>query len=275
MDKNSEIFEIVDAVSLGEYMKIWKWLDWSRVLYDEEVLNLDCIAFGIRDNDRPEAIIIAEINEYAEIKIFNYISHNALRQLMRKFSDYCHSFGISKLIYEFKILEEDETIFKEIMDDNGWSEPQIKYKTYELQRNNVPLLQRTKGNKVEGTVTSFFKTTMKQRCDLALMLPEDSVYFQIVAPESEYCIAYIEEDAINGFVLSEYMEGKLYLQMDKMSANPQAIIGMMCEIDDRLGKNNISKVFVNVKTNYGEQLIKNVFSNQILGSEIIVYNEEK
>ena len=268
-------FEIVNTVSLGDYIRTWKWLDWGAVLCDGKVLNPDCIAFGMRDNGRPEAIIIAEINEYVEIKMLNYNSNNSLRQIIRKFSDYCHTLGANKLIYELKILDDDEIVFKEIMVDNGWDEPRNKYKTYELKRNNVPLLQRTKGNKVEGTIIPFFKTTMKQRSDLALTLPEDSVYFQIVAPENEYCVAYIEDDAINGFVLSEYIEDKLYLQMEKMSANPQTIISMMCEIDDRLRKNNIGKVFVNVRTNYGEQLIRNVFSSQILGAEIIVYNEEE
>lgn len=263
-------FEIIDRNSLKEYIRIWKWLDWDKVIYSGDVLNPDCIAFGMRDKGKPEAVIIAELNEYAEIKILNYNSTHALKILMRIFSGYLHSLRIGRLLYELKIAEEDELLFNEMMSDYGWNKPQVKHKIYELKKNNFSFFQRTEENKLKGKIVSFFETTLKQRYELALILPEDSVYYQVEVPENEFSIAYVEDDGIKGYVLSEYKEGSLYLTMDRMSAQPQAIVGMMKEVVCRLTKKHVNKVFVVVKTKYGEQLLKKAFLNQIIRAEIII-----
>ena len=267
-------FELLNRDSLKEYMRVCRWLDWNNVLYSEDVLNPDCMAFGIRDNGRPKALIITELeSECAEIKMHYYSSHHAFEILMGIFSDYCHSMGINKLTYELKMTEDDEKIFKKVIIDNGWNEPKVRYKLYELKIDNVPFLQNAKRNKLQGVVIPFFETSMEQRCKLAHRLPEDSVYYQIENPEAELCVAYVEDNEIKGFILAENTEGRFYLKMDKMSTEPLAIVNMMCEVSDRLEKKNIHRVFVSVKEKYGEQFIKKVFSNQIIGSEITIYSE--
>lgn len=267
-------FEIIDNTSLAYYMKIWKKSAWENVTYGDSVLNPDCLAFGVREQDGPVAVIVAEFqNEYAEIKILNYHSHNALKELMKKFSSYCHSLDINNLKYEIRILEEDEKIIKYTMIDNGWNEPQIKYKIFELKATYVPLSQKTKGNRPEGEIVPFFETTQKQRLELASKLSEDSCFYRMENLVDRICIAYLENDVINGFVLAESEDGGIYIEMEKMSAESVVIANLMTECADKVLENEIYKVYVRVKAKYGEQLIKNIFLKQILSSEVIMVEE--
>lgn len=266
--------EIIDNSSLNEYVKIWKWSDWDSVTYGDYVMELDVIAFGIRDNGRPEGIIMAEMSEnFAEIKLLNYNSQEALKELMKAFSDYCHSFDKKKLKYSLKISESDQEVMKNIMTYNGWNEPVIKNKIFGIKKDEVMLSQRTKGHLPKGRVISFFDTTIKQRFEMAKKLSENSVFYRMEAPIEELSVAYIEEDVINGFVLSEYRNGELFIEMDRMTAEPLAVVSLITELSEMAYARDIRKVFIIINTDFGEQLIKNLCIKQVFSTEIIISGE--
>lgn len=267
-------FEIIDNKSLTDYMKIWKSSDWETVTYGDFVLNSDCLAFGVREQGRPEALVIAElINGYADIKILEFNSHNALKELLNRFSGYCHSLYISELKYTFRIQEMYEKIIKDIMTDNGWNAPQVKYRIFEVKKASVPLSQKTKGNRPKGEIVPFFETTQKQRLDMVLKLTEDSCFYRMENLIDSLCLAYVENDVINGFVLVEYKDDGIYIEMDKMSAEPVVIANIITECADKVLENGIYKVYIRVKAKYGEQVVRNVFLNQIINSELITFEE--
>ena len=266
--------EIIDNKSLTDYMKIWKSAEWEMVTYDDLVLNPDCLAFGVREQGRPEALVIAElINGYADIKMLEFNSHNALKELLNRFSGYCHSLNIKKVKYTFRIQEVHEKNIKDIMTDNGWNEPQVKYRIFEVKKDSVPLSQKTRGNRPKGVIVPFFETTQKQRLDMVLKLTEDSCFYRMENLIDSLCLAYVENDVINGFVLVEYKDDGIYIEMDKMSAEPVVIANLITECADKVLENGIYKVYIRVKAKYGEQVVRNVFLNQIINSELITFEE--
>ena len=267
-------FEIIDNNSLKEYMIIWKTSEWENSTYGDVLLSPDCVAFGVRKDGIPEAFIIFELkDEYAEIKMLNYHSYDVLKELIERFSNYCHSLNVSRLKYELRIQEADEKTIKAIMTENGWNEPQNKCKIYGLMKGAVPLSKKTKGNHPKGEVVPFFDTSSKQRTELAMKLPEDSFYYKVENVMEELSFAYVEEGSINGFILAENRHDGIYMEMDRMSAEPVSIVNIITVCTDKILENCVYRIYVIVKAKYGEQLIKNIFVNQIISSEVIIFEE--
>ena len=269
-------FEIVNRDKMKLYMKCWNYISWEEVTDNYGMLNSDCVALGIREGNIPLGIVIGEMtDEQIEIKIFQYSSIEAVSVLMKKFRNYCKNIGINNILYEIAFLQEDRESIEKLMENSGLSKPLSEWRIYNVKRESSSLLDKANKKEITGTIYPFFDTTLTQRVDLMGRIDKESVLYRGEDVPREYSVAYVEENKIEGYILSTYYKNCLCVEEILIPRDTSAWSAMILEISRLVNENGLKQVYIKVRKKKGEQLVKVLFKTQITQSWIVLSNKEE
>ena len=269
-------FEIVNRDKMKLYMKCWNYISWEEVTDNYGMLNSDCVALGIREGNIPLGIVIGKMtDEQIEIKIFQYSSIEAVSVLMKKFRNYCKNIGINNILYEIAFLQEDRESIEKLMENSGLSKPLSEWRIYNIKREAQSLLDKANKKEITGKIYPFFDTALTQRVDLMGRIDKESVLYRGEDVPREYSVAYVEENKIEGYILSTYYKNCLCVEEILIPRDTSAWSAMILEISRLVNENGLKQVYIKVRKKKGEQLVKVLFKTQITQSWIVLSNKEE